>query len=172
MKFRPLLDLLPLALAFALLGCAATESYDAEHAPEYVVIREFSPFYQDGPMQSRGPDLSLRLNERVKLLKKDFTGFATVEISDGRRGFMGFEDLAPAPPRPPTVVATPSRSSSGRRSSLPEPNYFGPENNDVPLPDTGAPAPNLNIGPEEVPIPGPTMIDPEAKPDATPKFRY
>lgn len=171
MNFRTLLRFTGLTLALAFFGCAATEVYEPDKAPEYQVSREYAPFYQDGPMQTRGPDLSLRLNDRVKLLKKDFTGFAIVEISDGRRGYVAFEDLAPAPPRPPAPAEPASRSSSGRRSMSSEPTYFGPQNNDIPLPDASAPPVDLNVGPEEIPA-GPTMIDPVPESTEKPKFRY
>ena len=153
------------------LGCAATEVYEADQAPEYVVIKEYAPFFQEGPLQQRGPDLSLRINDRVKLLKKDFTGYVVVEISDGRRGYVGFEDLAPAPPRPPTPPPEPTRLSSNRRSAGNSPAYSGPENNDISLPDLNTPLPNLNIGPEEIPS-GPSMIDVDPSDDEAPKFRY
>jgi len=172
MKFRPLLKSLPLALAAVLIGCAATEVYESEKAPEMIVIREYTPFYQDGPMQTRGPDLSMRINDRVKLLKRDFTGFAFVEIPDGRRGYVGYEDLAPAPPRPAPVAEAPSPRSSGNRRPVSfESLYSGPQNNEVPLPDASAPPPDLNVGPEEVPA-VPSLIDAEPESSTPPKFRY
>lgn len=173
MKFPAILQTFPLLIAVALVGCATTERYEAESAPEYLVIKEYAAFYQDGPLQQRGPDLSLRINDRVKLLKKDFTGFAEVEISDGRRGYVGIEDLAPAPPRPPEVVESPSRSPR-RGAGNSEAAYSGPQFNDISLPDANSPLPNLNVGPEEVPtIPtGPSMIDGDSTNSVKPKFRY
>ena len=173
MRLPAILRRFSVMIALALAGCASTEFYEADSAPEYQVIKDYTAFYQDGPMQQRGPDLSLRINDRVKLLKKDFTGFAEVEISDGRRGFVGFEDLAPAPPRPREVVEAPSRSSR-RGSGASEAAYSGPQFNDISLPDANSPLPNLNVGPEEVPtIPtGPSMIDGESTNEVKPKFRY
>jgi hypothetical protein len=157
------------ALAFSVLaaGCA-TQSYAPEEAPEMSIIRDYAGFYRLGPIQARGPDVSLRTGERVKLMRKEM-GYSLVMLEDQRTGYVANEYLAPAPPRPPKPAATAGSSapdSPQRRSGR----YSGPQVNDSPLPEP-VPAPDLdlNIGPEDV-VPMPPS--PPETPSEPPAFRY
>jgi hypothetical protein len=157
------------ALAMALLatGCA-TQSYAPEEAPELSIIRDYAGFYRLGPIQARGPDVSLRTGERVKLMRKEM-GYSLVMLEDQRTGYVANEYLAPAPPRPPQPAAPSGPSTSGSSSRRSD-RYRGPQVNDSPLPEP-SPAPDLdlNIGPEDVvPMP-PSPAEPPAEP---PAFRY
>jgi hypothetical protein len=130
------------------------------------VIRDFAPFYRTGPIQARGPDASLRVGDRVKVLRREM-GYSYVMLEDERSGFVATEYLAPAPPRPkptpaPEVGDGPRRGPGGER-------YRGEQVNDTPLPETPPPALDLNVGPEEVvPLPPAPNLDPEEPP----QFRY
>jgi len=163
---------LVLSAGFILGGCA-TETFAPDAAPEYVVIRDFSPFYRMGPQQGRGPDTSLRAGTRVKLLRREM-GFSLVQLEDLRTGYVANENMTVAPPRPPEPVKpdaeiSASRKKGGRQRGDDSPVYSGPQVNDTPLPDPNAPPPDLNVEPEIVPD---TIPVSDATPIARPKYRY
>jgi len=160
-----------LAIAFFLGGCA-TETFAPDVAPEYVVIRDFTPFYRMGPQQGRGPDTSLRTGTRVKLLRREM-GFSLVQLEDLRTGYIANENMTVAPPRPPEQIKQDEevaaiRKRGGRRGDD-GPLYSGPQVNDTPLPDPNVPPPDLNVEPEFVPN---NIPAPDATPAGRPKFRY
>jgi len=145
------------------------ETYAPDSAPEYVIIRDLTGFYRLGPEQSRGADASLPRQTRVKLLRREM-GFSLVQLEDSRTGYVANENMAVAPPRPqqttPDKPDPDSRRSGGKARGQA---YSGPQVNDTPLPNPGAPAPDLKIQPEVVPdtIPAPSEPSPSG-----PKFRY
>lgn len=154
-----------IVLAF-LVGCAS-ESFDPKTAPEYIVIRDFTPFYTLGPQQARGPDVSLRADTRFKLLRREM-GFSFIQLEDSRTGYVANESIAVAPPRPPAPkIDEVALAGSKKRGSANSPLYLGPALNDTPLPN--APAPDLNIQPEIVPD---TVPAPAPTPSEPPRFRY
>ena len=164
--------LFPLLFIPIFLSGCATETFAPDVAPEYVVIRDFTPFYRMGPQQGRGPDTSLRTGIRVKLLRREM-GFSLVQLEDLRTGYVANENMTVAPPRPPEqikqeeeVAATKKRG--GRRGDD-GPLYSGPQVNDTPLPDPNVPPPDLNVEPEFVPK---NIPAPDATPVGRPKFRY
>ena len=156
----------------ALLSACATRSFPPETAPEYSIIREFTPFYRLGPMQAR-PDAALRAGTRVKMLRQEM-GYSLVQLEDLRTGYVANENMAPAPPRPPEPPAAqtgsqpePRRSPAGKpKGSGAGARYTGAQPNDIPLPESNVPPPDLNVGPEEVSTP------PPGPPPEKPKFRY
>jgi hypothetical protein len=152
---------LPALLCLAIAGCAS-KSFTPDQAPEYVIIRNYAPFYRMGPMQPGGPDASLPVDTRVKMLSEEM-GYSRVQLEDMRTGYVANENLAPAPPKPPEV-ATSGDQPSGRKKRGPR--YTGAQVNDTPLPDP-LPPPDLNIAPEIVPEATPTP-----EPVEPPKFRY
>lgn len=155
---------LPAFLCLVFAGCA-NQVFSPDQAPEFVITKNFAPFYRMGPMQPGGPDGSLPLDTRVKMVSQEM-GFSRVQLEDMRTGYVANENIAPAPPRPPAAVAdsdgpaAPGRKKRGVR-------YSGAQVNDTPLPDPGPP-PDLNIAPEIVPAATPA---PEPPPEP-PKFRY
>jgi len=161
-----------LALPVALAGCA-TKAYAPEEAPELVTITDFSGFYRLGPLQSRGPDVSLKAGTRVKLLRKEM-GYSLVMLEDQRTGYIANESLVPAPPRPPSrdedaaVAGQDGSPSPGRRSGG---RYTGEQVNDSALPEP-APPPSLDldIGPEDM-VEAPPATPPQEN-QGPPKFRY
>ncbi len=165
------LRILFLFLAIFLGGCA-TQTFSPDAAPEYVVIRDFSPFYRMGPQQGRGPDTSLRAETRVKLLRREM-GFSLVQLEDLRTGYVANENMTVAPPRPPEQIKKDEEVAAGKkrggRRGDDGPLYSGPQVNDTPLPDPNVPPPDLNVEPEIVPD---TIPAPDAKPVERPKFRY
>jgi uncharacterized protein YgiM (DUF1202 family) len=161
-----------LGTALLLSGCA-TETFAPDVAPEYVIIRDYSPFYRMGPQQGRGPDASLRVSTRVKLLRREM-GFSLVQLEDERTGYVANENITVAPPRPPEQVkreseAAATKKRGGRSHSDDGPLYSGPPVNDTPLPDPNVPPPDLNVEPELVPT---NIPAPDATPVQKPKFRY
>jgi hypothetical protein len=144
--------------ACGLAGCAAPQTYTPAEAPEMVVVKDFAPFYSIGPQQMQGPDVSLRLEERLKLLRREF-GYSYVQLDDGRTGFIPNENIAPAPPRPAFSGSTDAGTGrGGNRSFTP---YSGPPVDDIPLPD-------LEVSP--VDIPPPVLLD-DVEPEKKPQFR-
>lgn len=146
------------------------ETFAPETAPEYVIVRDFSPFFRLGPQQPSGPDASLRVDTRVKLLRREM-GYSLVQLEDSRTGYLANENMAPAPPRPPKPPEPPASASSRRSGRTPagSPAYSGPQMNDIPLPDPNVPPPDLNIEPEVMPDLVPV---PSGTPTGPPKFRY
>lgn len=168
-----LVEALAIAVVALLLTGCASETFAPEVAPEYVIIRDFSPFYRLGPQQGRGPDTSLRNGERVKLIRKEM-GFSLVQLEDSRTGYVANENMTVAPPRPPEQVRQEAESAAvkkkgGRPRGEDSPVYSGAQVNDTPLPDPNTPPPDLNVEPEVVPD---TIPAPDAKPSTPPKFRY
>lgn len=157
--------------AFILGGCA-TQTFAPEVAPEYVMIRDFSPFYRMGPQQGRGPDASLRSGTRVKLLRREM-GYSLVQMDDLRTGYVANENMTVAPPRPAAQVKQEAEIAAikkrGGHRGDDGPLYSGPQVNDTPLPDPNIPPPDLNVEPEVVPT---NIPAPDAVPVAKPKFRY
>jgi len=159
LPFFRLLALLSAAFAaFALAGCVATQTYSPAEAPEMVVVKDFTPFYSIGPQQMQGPDVSLRLEQRLKLLRREF-GYSYVQLDDGRMGYVPNENIAPAPPRP--AISGNSDDTTGRSKNRSFPPYSGPPIDDLPLPE-------LEI--EPVDIPPPILLD-DLEPEKKPKFR-
>jgi len=161
-----------LVFAVFLLGGCATQTFAPEVAPEYVVIRDFTPFYRLGPQQGRGPDTSLHAGDRVKLLRREM-GFSLIQLEDLRTGYVANENMTVAPPRPPAQVKqeaeiAASKKRGGHRGDE-GPLYSGPQVNDTPLPDRNVPPPDLNVEPEIVPK---NIPAPDATPTSGPKYRY
>ena len=164
-------------LAALFLSACAIEKFAPDNAPEYAIIRDFSPFYRLGPQQPRGPDASLRVGSRVRLLRREM-GYSMVQIEDARTGYVANENMVVAPPRPPEQIkkgaennlpAASGRKRGGRSGGGNSPIYRGPQVNDTPLPDPNVPPPDLNIEPESTPDIIPV---PASTPAGTPKFRY
>lgn len=158
---------LALVLAIFATSCETTQNFSPEEAPDYIVIRDYTPFFRTGPMQSRGPDASLPTQTRVKVFRLEM-GYSLVQLEDLRTGYVANENIAVAPPRRPAKEEPESsRSSRSSRSSSNGERFRGEQLNDIPLPDPVAP-PDLNIAPEE-------MLAAPPRPQATPekpKFRF
>lgn len=151
------------AAATALLAACETvpEGPLPEFLPDQVVSNDYSLFFRLGPQQPGGADLSLRTNEKVMLLRKEF-GYSRVMLENGLVGYMANEDIQPAPPPPPELKKkTQTKSKKKRRSSENYRNY----EEDIPIPD-----PNLGLLPEDVPLePLPDLLpEPVDVPEATP----
>ncbi len=127
-KFR----LLVASLLCGLLAGCATETFTAETAPEYMVVRDRAPFYRYGPAQPGPPDARLDLDNRVRLLRREF-GFSLVQIGTLQTGYVANEMIAPAPPRRAYAIAVErAPEEPARASNRP---YTGPIVDDAPLPD-------------------------------------
>lgn len=167
MMFVRVILLAGVVVAFA---ACATQSFAPDQAPEYIVIRNFAPFYTTGPMQARGPDATLPSDTRVKVLRQEM-GYSLVQMEDSRTGYVANENMAVAPPRPPAPKVSEddpsSRSTNRKRGSSGGTRFRGEQVNDTPLPDL-MPPPDLNIAPEEVPAIAPMPTPPPEKP----KFRF
>jgi hypothetical protein len=110
-----------IACALGLAGCA-TQTFAPNAAPEYLVTRNDSPFYELGPNQFAPPEERLDAGERVRMLRREF-GYSRVLLPSGMAGYMANDDLAPAP--------------SGLPAEVPEGSARGgvPVVDDAPLPD-------------------------------------
>jgi len=156
------------ALAALLVACQTIPEGPApEFVPDMVVSNEYSLFFRLGPQQAGGADLSLRTNEKVMLLRKEF-GYSRVQLENGFVGYMANEDIQPAPEPPPEPKRKnlPGRSKKKGRASQ---SYEDYEEN-IPIPD-----PNLGLLPEDVPLePLPDLLPetvevPEVTPAPTPQ---
>lgn len=125
-----------------------------DFAPDLVVSTDYAMFFRLGPQQAGGADLSLRTNEPVMLLRKEF-GYSRVQLENGLVGYMANEDIQPAPEPPPDAERKrmPRKKKSGRSSSENSEDY----EDFAPIPD-----PNLGLVPDDVPLePLPDLL-PEA----------
>ena len=154
------------------LGGCALETYAPDAAPEYVIIRDATGFYRLGPEQGRGPDASLAVQTRVKMLRREM-GFSLVQLEDTRTGYVANENMAVAPPRPRQAIesssAIPNSDSRKNEGKSRGKVYSGPQVNDTPLPNFDAPLPDLKIHPEAVPD---AIRAPSDATSSSPKFRY
>jgi hypothetical protein len=142
-----------------LAGCATTPSYVPSDAPEMAVVQDFAPFYSRGPQQIQGPDASLRLGDRVLLLRKEM-GYSLVQLADSRSGYVPNEAIS-VPPAPSPQAAKPKPNSSSQRSAPKPP----PE----PIPDLEEEVlPDFRVLPEEFP---PAILLDETEEPAKPDFR-
>ncbi|MEI6278778.1 MAG: hypothetical protein WCQ16_05265 [Verrucomicrobiae bacterium] len=160
------------AFCLVLPACSSV-TFPPDTAPEYVIVRDFSPFYRLGPQQGKGPDASLSTGIRVKLLRREM-GFSLVQLEDLRTGYIANENMTVAPPRPPEQVqkeeaGESSKKRGGKSRGENSPVYSGPQINDTPLPDRNLPPPDLNVDPEII---SDNIPVPSATPRGTPKFRY
>lgn len=58
----------------------------------YRVSADATGFFHDGPQQVSGPDLSLKKDTRVVMIKRGF-GYSQVRTSDGQAGYVGTSDI-------------------------------------------------------------------------------
>lgn len=142
-----------IAVAFSLcLLAAGCETTPVQPSNKFVgdmeVVTDYASFFRLGPQQAGGADRSLRLKDRVMLLRKEF-GYSRVQLEDDQVGYMANEDIKPAPPEPRRKAESGGRSAGRGRASSEREFY-----DQIDLPD-----PNLNIMPEDVPLePLPEMV--------------
>lgn len=143
-----------LAAVLLLAACETTPVGPApEFLPDMVVSNDYSLFFRLGPQQAGGADLSLRTDEKVMLLRKEF-GYSRVQLENGLVGYMANEDVQPAPEPPPDPER--KRLSKKKKSSRSAETYDDYEEN-IAIPD-----PNLGMLPDDVPLePLPDLL-PEA----------
>jgi len=93
----PALCLAVAAVLLTLCGCETTPKTGrtSGEGEMFEVKADYTAFYRHGPQQRGGPDLSLKRNRVVKMLKRSF-GFSLVEIEDGTPGYVSTEDLRPS----------------------------------------------------------------------------
>lgn len=137
------------AMLFA--ACETTPLVPAEKfIGDMVVVVNYAQFFRLGPQQAGGADRSLRVNDRVMLLRKEF-GYSRVQLEDNQVGYMANEDIRPAPPEP--KVEKPRRKKGGAATGGGSPQYY----EDIPVAD-----PNLNILPEDIPMEPLPDLEPDA----------
>jgi len=138
------------------LGCAVVLTVTAcqtvpinpspDFVPDMVVNTDYAQFFRLGPQQAGGADLSLRTNENVMLLRKEF-GYSRVQLEDNQVGYIANDDIQPAPEPPPEAKKKHTTSGKKRGGSAAEQKYEDDFYDNAPLPDA-----NLNITPEDVPL--------------------
>lgn len=153
----------PAVVVLWLAACQTVPEGPApEFAPDMVVGTDYALFFRLGPQQAGGADMSLRTNEKIMLLRKEF-GYSRVQLEDGQVGYMANEDIQPAPepPRDSERKRVPGKKKKGDRGEVVEEDY---EEN-IPVPD-----PNLGLLPDDVPLePLPDLLpEPVDVPQATP----
>jgi hypothetical protein len=153
------------------VGACATQTFRPEEAPEYVIIRDPTPFYLSKPRQEGTPDAGLSAKTRVKLLRKE-AGYSLVLLEDSRTGYVANAYLTQAPSGSAQRPFGSSETEPPRkRRAAPSPTPAPTQPIETPAteaPGTSTPAsPVPQAPPEEVPSPTPL---PEA-PLEKPKFR-
>ena len=131
----------------------------------YKVVAETTPFFKIGPQQANGPDLSLKRDTRLSLLKHSF-GYSQVRLEDGQTGMVGNEDIRALTPQeiaalapPPSTQTPPGRSPLFGATNPPRrPRFHGPA---LPIPPDS----------QEPSLPTPDA-SPTPRPGPTPKFRF
>jgi hypothetical protein len=136
------------ALVLFFLIPAGCETVPLEPSENYsgntIVVNDYASFYRLGPQQAGGADRSLRKDERVMRLRKEF-GYSRVQLEDGQVGYMANEDLVDAPPEPRTKRLNRKRPTAGSSSRSRAVESF--DDSSIALPD-----PSLDILPEDVPL--------------------
>lgn len=149
-------------VALLVAACETTPLVPMEHfVGDMIVTIDYAQFFRLGPQQAGGADRSLRTNDRVMLLRKEF-GYSRVQLEDNQVGYMANEDIRPAPPEPKIEKSRRKKSDHTNTSSREQ--YY----EDIPIED-----PNLNIRPEDIPLEPlpelePTLPTPAASPKPTP----
>jgi hypothetical protein len=147
-KSRSLRRLGALVLFFLIpAGCETVPLEPSEnYSGNTIVVNDYASFYRLGPQQAGGADRSLRKDERVMRLRKEF-GYSRVQLEDGQVGYMANEDLVEAPPEPRTKRLNRKRPRSSASSAGEDYTAENFDDSSIPLPD-----PSLDILPEDVPL--------------------
>ncbi|MBU3664708.1 MAG: hypothetical protein FGM15_02350 [Chthoniobacterales bacterium] len=131
-----------LTLGLLAAACETTPIQPSTNfAGDMEVVTDYASFFRLGPQQAGGADRSLRLKDRVMLLRKEF-GYSRVQLEDDQVGYMANEDIKPVPPEARKKPES-RRSSPGRGRASSEEEFY----DQIDLPD-----PNLDIMPEDVPL--------------------
>ena len=151
-------------VAVLVTACETTPLTPAsEFVGDMIVSNDYAQFFRLGPQQAGGADRSLRTDDRVMLLRKEF-GYSRIQLEDGQVGYMANEDIRLAPPEP-KLPASRRKKNWGGGNQGGGAQYY----EDIPVAD-----PNLNIQPEDIPLePLPDLLPepaetPAAAPQATP----
>lgn len=131
----------------------------------YKVKAETTGFYKLGPQQPGGPDLSLKRDTHLTLIKHSY-GYSQVQLDEnGGNGIVGNEDLAPLTPQELAAEQAPANANVN-----PGPNAggTGAKTRRRTSPRLSSPAP-LSPG-EEPSLPGSESAP--ARTGPTPSFRY
>ena len=174
-----------LLLAFVVVGCQQTvgnagnagrTTTAVATAGRYKVTAASASFYRLGPQQPGGPDLGLKQNTRLTLVRRGF-GYSQVQLEDGTAGFVGTEDIVRLTPEeiaveaalPPAVAAATASNARG-----------GANNNNLssPKPPTTArrrPRPGGSGSVPVIPVEEPNLPsapEPTPRTGPVPTFRY
>ena len=159
-------------------AAAPTSPAAVAKAGRYKVTAASASFYRLGPQQPGGPDLGLKQNTRLTLIRRGF-GYSQVQLEDGTAGFVGTEDIVRLTPEeiaaeavsPPGVVATAASNARGgngnnNNNGGPKPLAAArrrprPAGGSGSVPVIPVEEPNLPAAPEPTPRTGPV-----------PTFRY
>jgi hypothetical protein len=79
---------------------------------KYIVIADSTSFFKYGPAQASGPDLNLKKNQIITMVEKHY-GYSRVLSPDGDAGYVGTDDIAPAPSQL-AAASTPEPKRSSR----------------------------------------------------------
>jgi len=107
----------------------------------YIVKAEQTPFYKYGPAQANGPDFQLKKGRIVIMLERQY-GFSRVQTDEGDSGYVGTDDIAPAPDQNADLAdAAPKHSGDGAtRSHGGNRTPVFDQPNDAPLPSGQPPS--------------------------------
>ncbi len=168
------------------LSACASQTLNPEQAPDYVITRNFTPFYTERPVPGATTDVSLQEKTRVKLLRKG-PSYSLVKLEDSRTGYVTTKNISVAPaelqqtPSGATRAEpqiTPQRKKRVRGAAPPTPRptpiIEGQRLDNPPSQETSPPAPTPSPEmevPREEPSPPPATPTPQPSPVEKPKFR-
>jgi len=119
---NPMLLLVLLAVSAVLFTACSSLEYNSMNAPRMVVSSERTPFFNNGPAQGGGPDMSLMKGEEVRVLRKEI-GYSFVLLADGQNGYVSNEDLVPASEPKPTPAKKAKSSPSTATNAPAKPGF-------------------------------------------------
>jgi hypothetical protein len=138
----------------------------------YRVTAETTPFFRLGPQQPAGPDLALKKDTRLSLVKRGF-GYSQIKLDDGTVGYVGNEDiklLTPEEAANETTLTLTNTTGPGGSAAL-----FGGAVGPAAVSRRRPRGPALPLPPDaqepSLPLPDFAPGAPTSKPQPTPAFR-
>ncbi len=124
---------------------------------QFKVTAARTPFYNYGPQQPGGPNMSLEKGTVVTLLKRGF-GYSQIKLRNEQTGYVGTEDIVALTTEELLAQEQPEAPATGDFGALPRPG--GVRRSSLP-PAT----------PVDLPVEMPLSTEPEAKAESTPKSK-
>jgi len=103
-----------------LLAACSSLKYNSTTGPKMVVSADHTPFYHNGPLQVKGPDLFFSKGDKVDVLLKEI-GYSFVRTHDGQNGYVANEALTSAIPVQSALPSQSTKAPQANPSPAPKP---------------------------------------------------